>query len=263
VFVGLKPSMALSDLVRDVKNNSTNFINDHAWIKGKFCWQEGYGAFSYSHSQIENVYNYILNQESTTARRHFKLNTWTSSKNSKSSMTSSTCLSGSINNEADHEKTNGFCPACGFYHIPACQLLFLPELGQPVLTVQILSQPLRIFNRGYSQHLLETGAKQGDEFDANSFFAVLTHISMRAGYLLDYVYQVDGLGAYPLLYARPRIRPLHFDGGGNSATQLPDFHEYWTLTMWNKATLNMSSWISWRTVLSGLACQLQRPGDYL
>src|SRR5215204_5033079 len=63
VFVGLKPAMALSDLVRDVKNNSSNFINDHAWIKGKFSWQEGYGAFSYSHSQIENVYNYILNQE--------------------------------------------------------------------------------------------------------------------------------------------------------------------------------------------------------
>lgn len=62
-FVGLKPSMALSDLVRDVKNNSTNFINDQTWIKGKFSWQEGYGAFSYSHSQIQYVYNYTLNQE--------------------------------------------------------------------------------------------------------------------------------------------------------------------------------------------------------
>ncbi len=51
-FIGLKPAMALSDLVRDVKNNSSNFINDQKWIKGKFCWQEGYGAFSYSHSQI-------------------------------------------------------------------------------------------------------------------------------------------------------------------------------------------------------------------
>ena len=40
-FIGLKPSMALSDLVRDVKNNSTNFINDNNWIKGKFNWQEG------------------------------------------------------------------------------------------------------------------------------------------------------------------------------------------------------------------------------
>ncbi|HLO17540.1 MAG TPA: transposase, partial [Anaerolineales bacterium] len=63
LFMGLKPAMALSDLVRDVKNNSTNFINDHHWIKDKFCWQEGYGAFSYSHSQINNVYHYILNQE--------------------------------------------------------------------------------------------------------------------------------------------------------------------------------------------------------
>jgi len=72
VFVGLKPSMALSDLVRDVKNNSSNFINDHAWIRGKFSWQEGYGAFSYSHSQIGNVYDYILNQEKHHAKQTFK-----------------------------------------------------------------------------------------------------------------------------------------------------------------------------------------------
>jgi len=62
-FIGLKPSMAISDLVRDIKNNSSNFINEKNCIKGKFSRQEGYGAFSYSHSQIENVYNYILNQE--------------------------------------------------------------------------------------------------------------------------------------------------------------------------------------------------------
>lgn len=72
VFVGLKPSIALSDLVRDVKNNSTNFINYNKWVKGKFCWQEGYGAFSYSHSQIKNVYHYILNQEQHHARQNFK-----------------------------------------------------------------------------------------------------------------------------------------------------------------------------------------------
>ena len=58
IFVGLKPSMALSDLVRDIKNNSSNFIDDHKWVKGRFCWQEGYGAFSYSHSQIAEVYRY-------------------------------------------------------------------------------------------------------------------------------------------------------------------------------------------------------------
>lgn len=71
-FIGLKPSMALSDLVRDVKNNSTNFINDNNWINGNFSWQEGYGAFSYSHSQIENVYNYILTQEVHHAKQTFK-----------------------------------------------------------------------------------------------------------------------------------------------------------------------------------------------
>lgn len=62
-FIGLRPAMAISDLVRDIKNNSSNFINDKKFVKGKFQWQEGYGAFSYSHSHIENVYNYILNQQ--------------------------------------------------------------------------------------------------------------------------------------------------------------------------------------------------------
>ena len=72
VFVGLKPAMAISDLVRDIKNNSTNFINDKKIVKGKFCWQEGFGAFSYGHSQIGNVYNYILNQEQHHTKRKFK-----------------------------------------------------------------------------------------------------------------------------------------------------------------------------------------------
>lgn len=72
VFVGQKPALALSDLVRDIKNNSTNFINDHSWIQGKFNWQEGYGAFSYSHSQIESVYKYILNQERHHSKQTFQ-----------------------------------------------------------------------------------------------------------------------------------------------------------------------------------------------
>ena len=71
-FIGLKPSLALSDLVRDIKNNSSNFINDNKWIKGKFSWQEGFGAFSYSHSQIDAVYNYILNQETHYAKQSFR-----------------------------------------------------------------------------------------------------------------------------------------------------------------------------------------------
>ena len=63
LFIGLKPSMALSDLIRDVKNNTSNFINEKRLVHGKFSWQEGNGSFSYSHSQIEQVYQYILNQE--------------------------------------------------------------------------------------------------------------------------------------------------------------------------------------------------------
>jgi REP element-mobilizing transposase RayT len=71
-FIGQRPSMALSDLVRDMKNNSSNFINEHQWVKGRFSWQEGYGAFSYSHSSISNVYNYILNQEQHHSQQTFK-----------------------------------------------------------------------------------------------------------------------------------------------------------------------------------------------
>lgn len=71
-FIGLRPAMCISDLVRDVKNNSSNYINDNQFVKGKFSWQEGYGAFSYGHSQIEHVYNYILNQEAHHAKRSFR-----------------------------------------------------------------------------------------------------------------------------------------------------------------------------------------------
>ena len=71
-FVGLKPVMALSDLVRDVKNNASNFINDNKLVKGKFAWQEGFGGFSYSHSHINKVYDYILNQEKHHKKKTFK-----------------------------------------------------------------------------------------------------------------------------------------------------------------------------------------------
>lgn len=71
-FIGLRPAMSISDLVRDIKNNSSNFINDNKFVKGKFSWQEGYGAFSYSHSHIENVYQYILNQEEHHKKKTFK-----------------------------------------------------------------------------------------------------------------------------------------------------------------------------------------------
>lgn len=63
ILIGIKPNKALSDLVRDIKANSSQFINEKSWINGKFEWQTGFGAFSYSHSQLTNVINYIKNQE--------------------------------------------------------------------------------------------------------------------------------------------------------------------------------------------------------
>jgi len=71
-FIGLRPSKSISDLVRDIKNNSSNFINEKKFVSGKFSWQEGYGAFSYSHSHIQNVYKYILNQEHHHKKKTFR-----------------------------------------------------------------------------------------------------------------------------------------------------------------------------------------------
>ena len=72
IFLGIKPDVALSDLVRDIKNNSSRFMNDKKWIRGKFSWQEGFGAFSYGHSQIDAVVKYIENQEQHHLKRVFQ-----------------------------------------------------------------------------------------------------------------------------------------------------------------------------------------------
>ena len=71
-FIGINPTISISDLVRDIKANSSRFINDQHFVKGEFVWQSGYGAFSYSHSQIAAVYNYILNQEIHHKKKSFK-----------------------------------------------------------------------------------------------------------------------------------------------------------------------------------------------
>ena len=72
LLIGLKPSMALSDLVRDIKNASSNLINRKRWVLGRFSWQEGFGAFSYGHSQIPAVIRYIHNQPKHHVRRSFR-----------------------------------------------------------------------------------------------------------------------------------------------------------------------------------------------
>ncbi len=61
LLIGLKPSIALSDLVRDIKAGSSKFINEQDWICGKFHWQEGFGAFSYGHSQLDTVIRVFKN----------------------------------------------------------------------------------------------------------------------------------------------------------------------------------------------------------
>lgn len=63
ILVSMSPVISISDLVRDIKAGSSKFINEKRWMNGKFNWQEGYGAFSYSKSSVDSVVKYILNQE--------------------------------------------------------------------------------------------------------------------------------------------------------------------------------------------------------
>ena len=72
IFIGYNPSQPLPDLLRDIKANSSKFINEKKWTTGKFRWQEGYGAFSYGHSQIDDVIHYINNQEEHHRKTKFK-----------------------------------------------------------------------------------------------------------------------------------------------------------------------------------------------
>ena len=72
LLFGLKPSMAISELVRDVKSDSTEFINKKHLARGRFRWQEGFGAFSYSRSQLDQVGKYVLDQEAHHVGRSFK-----------------------------------------------------------------------------------------------------------------------------------------------------------------------------------------------
>ena len=63
LLLGIKPNIALSDLLRDIKANSSRFINQKRWVRGKFEWQHGYGAFSCNPADLDDIINYIKNQE--------------------------------------------------------------------------------------------------------------------------------------------------------------------------------------------------------
>jgi len=72
ILIGLKPDMRLSDLVGDIKAGSSGFINKKRWVAGRFSWQEGFGAFSYGHSQLTRVIRYIRDQERHHRRKTFQ-----------------------------------------------------------------------------------------------------------------------------------------------------------------------------------------------
>ena len=72
LLLGLKPSIAPADLIGDIKTGSTNHINEQRWPGCRFSWQEGYGAFSVSHSHLDRVANYILHQETHHRRKSFQ-----------------------------------------------------------------------------------------------------------------------------------------------------------------------------------------------
>ncbi|MBV8350645.1 MAG: IS200/IS605 family transposase [Verrucomicrobia bacterium] len=71
ILIGQRPNVALSDLVRNIKAGSSGFINDRRWVAGRFSWQEGFGAFSYSHSQLNTVIRYVQNQQAHHRRKSF------------------------------------------------------------------------------------------------------------------------------------------------------------------------------------------------
>jgi REP element-mobilizing transposase RayT len=72
ILVSIKPNISISDLVRDIKANSSKWINENEFVRGKFQWQEGFGAFSYAQSQLDNVIAYINNQEQHHQKKKFK-----------------------------------------------------------------------------------------------------------------------------------------------------------------------------------------------
>ena len=72
LFLSLKPDIALSELVKLIKQETNHFITEQKLITGKFAWQEGFGAFSYAESQIDVVVKYILNQPEHHRKKTFK-----------------------------------------------------------------------------------------------------------------------------------------------------------------------------------------------
>ena len=72
IFVGFKPTILMCDFVKEIKVETNEFINNKMWTRFRFSWQVGYGVFSYSHSHIDRVIKYILNQEQHHQKKTFE-----------------------------------------------------------------------------------------------------------------------------------------------------------------------------------------------
>jgi hypothetical protein len=115
-----------------------------------------------------------------------------------------------------------------FFSSLACQFLLPSRSGTVISECADLVAAVASLQAGdVPEQLFNTGIKDGSEFDVDQYFSVLTHLSMREGYALDYVYQNDGMGGYPLLYARPVDQTPYASLSDIPAnTELPDYHEY-------------------------------------
>ena len=71
ILFGFRPSQSLSDLMQDIKGASSRWINEKRFVRSKFSWQEGYGAFSYSRADVPTIIRYILQQQEHHKRRNF------------------------------------------------------------------------------------------------------------------------------------------------------------------------------------------------
>ena len=71
IVIGMRPIQSLSDLMQDIKGNSSKWINDNKLVAGKFAWQEGYGAFSYNKSQLPKLIEYVRNQDEHHKKKTF------------------------------------------------------------------------------------------------------------------------------------------------------------------------------------------------
>ena len=72
ILVSIDPNYSFSKLIQEIKAGSSKYITDQKWLPGKFQWQSGYGAFSYSKSHIDNVINYINDQEHHHQKKTFR-----------------------------------------------------------------------------------------------------------------------------------------------------------------------------------------------